>query len=141
MFPYLAVRPHPDRGPNHSPGDLAVHFLFTERPVCFHYFFLRVAQQVERNVVFADEILMGCLTVRGDTQNDCFEFLEFAIYVTESLGLFSSPGGVVFGIKIDDDVFSSEILQGHLFPVGIGQGESRCGLAFFDGHANLLGHF
>ena len=81
---------------------------------------------------------MGSLAVRGDTQNDRFEFLEFAIDVTESLGLLSSPGGVVFGIKIDDDIFSSKILQRHLFTVGIGQGKCRCGLAFFNSHVNLL---
>jgi len=81
---------------------------------------LRVAQQVKRNVEFFNEILMRRPTVGGDTQNDRFEFLEFAIDVTESLGLFGSPGGVVFGIKIDDNLFAPEILQRHFFPVGIG---------------------
>ncbi len=75
---------------------------------------------------------VGCPAIRGDTQYDRIEFLEFAIHVTESLGFLGSPGGVIFGIKIDDEVFALEIFQGHLFPVGIGQGKCRCGLAFLD---------
>jgi hypothetical protein len=52
---------------------------------------------------------MRGFTVRGNPQDDRVEFLEFAVYVTESLGLLDSPGSVVFGIKVDDDVFALEI--------------------------------
>jgi hypothetical protein len=55
--------------------------------------------------------LVGCFTVRGNSQYNRVEFLEFAVYVTESLGFLGSPGGVVFGIKIDNDVFAPEILE------------------------------
>jgi hypothetical protein len=58
-----------------------------------------------------DEFLMRCFTVWGNSQYDSIEFLEFAIDVTESLGLLGSPRGVVFGIKVNDDVFASESLQ------------------------------
>jgi len=47
--------------------------------------------------------------VRGNSQNNRIEFLEFAENVTESLGFLGSPGGVVFGIKIDDDVPAFEV--------------------------------
>jgi hypothetical protein len=47
--------------------------------------------------------------VRGYSQDNRIEFLEFAVNVTESLGFLGSPGGVVLGIKVDDDVFALEI--------------------------------
>ena len=53
---------------------------------------------------------MGCFVVRGNAQDSRIEFLEFAVNVTESLGFLGSPGGVVLGIKVDDDVSASEVL-------------------------------
>jgi hypothetical protein len=53
---------------------------------------------------------MGCFIVRGNSQDNRIEFLEFAVNVTESLGFLGSPGGVILGIKIDNDVFAFEIL-------------------------------
>lgn len=84
---YLVVKAHPNCGPNYPGCDLTLHFLLSESPVFFHYHFLRVAQQVKRNVEFFNEILMRRPTVGGDTQNDRFEFLEFAIDV--NLALFN----------------------------------------------------
>jgi hypothetical protein len=53
---------------------------------------------------------MGSFIVRGNPQDSRIEFLEFAVNVTESLGFLGSPGGVVLGIKVDDDVLAPEIL-------------------------------
>lgn len=53
---------------------------------------------------------MGCFVVGGNSQDKRIEFLEFAIKVTESLGFFGSPGGVILGIKVHDDVFAPEVL-------------------------------
>ena len=52
---------------------------------------------------------MGCFIVRGNSQDSRIEFLEFAVNVTESLGFLGSPGGVVLGIKVDDDILALEI--------------------------------
>jgi len=53
---------------------------------------------------------MGCFIVGGNSQDNRIEFLEFAINVTESLGFLGSPGGIILGIKVDDNVFAPEIL-------------------------------
>ena len=81
---------------------------------------------------------MGSCTVGGDPQHHRVEFLEFAIQVTESLGFFSSPGGVVFRVEIDDQIFSLKVLQGDVVSIFIGQGESRRRFAFLNWHCNLL---
>jgi hypothetical protein len=64
--------------------------------------------------------------------------LEFAVDVTESLGLLISPGGVVFGIKVEDDVFALEIFQSDFVALCVEQGECRRGLTFLDSHIYLL---
>jgi hypothetical protein len=53
---------------------------------------------------------MGCLIVGGNSQDNRIESLEFAINVTESLGFLGSPGGVILGIKVHDDVSAPEVL-------------------------------
>ncbi len=66
------------------------------------------------------------------------EFLEFAVHVTESLGLLGSAGGVVFGIEVDDEIFSLEIFQSDNVAIRIGQAERRRGFAFMNCHNILL---
>jgi hypothetical protein len=111
MFFNFAVRSDPHGGTDDTHGDLAVHFLFPKGFVLGHHFFFRVAQNKKRDLGLFNEFLVGCFTVRGNSQYNRVEFLEFAVYVTESLGFLGSPGGVVFGIKIDNDVFAPEILE------------------------------
>ena len=111
MLDDLAVRPHPHGGADDTFGDLAVHFFFAEGLVCFHYFFLRITQKFKRNTELLNKALVGGLTVRRDAQNYDIKFLEFAIYLTESLGFLGSPGCIVFGIKVNDDMLAFEILQ------------------------------
>ena len=53
---------------------------------------------------------MGRFAVGGNAQHHRVKFLEFAIQVTESLGFLGSPGSVVFRIKVDDQVFTLEVL-------------------------------
>lgn len=134
VFFHLAVRSDPYGGADHAQDGLAVHLLFTEGFVSGHHQFFRVAEQRERNVVFLDEFPVGGLVVRRNAENDGVAVLEFTQKVTESLGFLGSPGGVVFGIKIENHVFPREILQGNLFAVLIGQGECRGFFAFLDGH-------
>ena len=107
---YLAVRPYPHGGPDDTHGDLAVHCLFPESFVCCHHFFFGVAQQRKRDFECCRKFRMRGFIVRGYSQDNRIEFLEFAVNVTESLGFFGSPGGVVLGIKVDDDVFALKIL-------------------------------
>ena len=110
VFLYLSVGPHPHGGPDDAHGDLAVHFLFPEGIVFRHDFFFGIAQQGKGNIEFCCKFLVGCFVVRGNAQDSRIEFLEFAVNVTESLGFLGSPGGVVLGIKVDDNVLASEIL-------------------------------
>ena len=111
MFFHLPVGPYPYGRTNHALGDLTVHFLLPESLVLGHHLFFRVAQQYKGNIVLFNEFLMRCFTVRGDSQNYGIEFSEFAIYVTESLGFLGSPRRVIFGIEVNDDIFTFEILQ------------------------------
>ena len=134
VFFDLSIRSDPNRGPDHAHNGLAVHFLLTERLIPGHHFFFRVAQQCERKIVFFDELLVRGLAVRRNAQNDDVSFLEFTHQVTESLGLLGSPGCVVLGVKVKDDVFSPEVFQSYLVAVLIRQCERRCGFAFLNCH-------
>ena len=109
MFFDFAVGTYPHGGADYAHSDFAEHFFLPEGVVSGHQFFLRIAQQRERDLEFIDKFLMRCFIVRGNSQNHRVEFLEFAIQFTESLGLFGSPGSVVFRVKVDDDVFALEI--------------------------------
>ena len=111
-FPVLGHRPVcPDQhsGSNNPHGNLAVHFFFTKGAILFHDFLFRVTEQCKRQFQLFYEFFMGCFLVRGDTQDDGIQFQEFAIQVTESLGFLGSPGGVVLGVEIDDQVFPGKI--------------------------------
>ncbi len=81
---------------------------------------------------------MGRFAVGGNAQHHCVEFLEFAIQVTESLGFLGSPGGVVLGIEIDNQILALEVFQRDVVSILIGQGESRCRFAFLNWHVILL---
>ena len=107
---HLAIRADPDGGADNALNDFAIHFLLPECPVIGHYFFFRIAQKREGEVVLLDKFLVGGLHVRGNTQNNDIQFQEFAVQVTESLGFFGSAGCVVFGIEVEDDVFPAEVL-------------------------------
>ena len=109
VFFYLSIGSHPHGGPDDAHGDLAVHVLFAEGVVFLHDFFFRIAQQGKGNFERRCEFCMGCFIVRGNSQDSRFDFLEFAVNVTESLGFLGSPGGVVLGVKVDDDVLAPEI--------------------------------
>jgi len=110
VFFYLSVGPHPHGGADDAHGNLAVHVLFPVGVVCRHDFFFGIAQQGKGNIERCCKFCMGCFIVRGNSQDSRIEFLEFAVNVTESLGFLGSPGSIVFGIKVDDDVPASEIL-------------------------------
>jgi hypothetical protein len=59
--------------------------------------------------MLGDKLPVGSFAVGRNADNFDIAFLEFTIQVTESLGFFRSAGCVVFGIKIEDKVFSFEI--------------------------------
>ena len=84
---------------------------------------------------------MGCCLVRGDAQNDGIQFQEFAVQVTESLGLLGSPGCIVFGVEIKHNVFPLKILQCLYVAVCIRQTECRCRLSFLYAHGILPSNF
>ena len=107
----FAVRSDPHGGADDTHGDLGVHILFSEGFVLSHHVFFSITRQSKRDLDLFNEFLVGCFTIRGNSRYNRVEFLEFAVYLTESLGLLGSPGGVVFGIKIDNDVFAAEILE------------------------------
>ena len=107
---YLAVSSYPNGGSDNTHGDLAIHFLFAESLVFGHYFFFRIAQQRKGDLECCRKFCMRCFIVWGNSQNSRIEFLEFAINITESLGFLGSPGGIILGVKVDDDVFAPEII-------------------------------
>jgi len=51
VFFYLAIRADPDGGSDNALNDFAIHFLLPECPVIGHYFFSRIAQKREGEVV------------------------------------------------------------------------------------------
>ena len=110
VLSHLAVRPYPHGGPDDAHGSLAVHLFFAESLIFFHHFFFRVAQQWKRNFERRRKFRVRGFIVGGNSHDSRIEFLEFAVNVTESLGFFGSPGGVVLGIEVDDEVFPLEIL-------------------------------
>ena len=129
VLPDFPVRPDPHGGADHARDNLAIHLFFTKGAILCHYLFIRIAQQGERNVEFGNKFLVGRLAVGRNPQYDCIKFLEFAIKVTESLGFLGSPGSIVFGIEVENDVFALEILQRHFFAVFVRQCECRCTFA------------
>ena len=76
--------------------------------------------------------------IRRDTQDDGFQFQEFAIQVTESLGFLRSPGCIVLWVKVNDHMFTLKVFQSHHFAVRIRQTERRRGLSFLYAHIILL---
>jgi hypothetical protein len=50
-------------------------------------------------------------SVSGDTKDDRTGAFEFRHVFSECDRLFGTPGGIVLGIKIKDDMFVGEVLQ------------------------------
>jgi hypothetical protein len=138
MFPYPAAGTDPDGRANNPHNGFAVHLLFTKGPVFFHDLFLRVAQKGKGDTDSGDKVQVGGFIVRRYTQNNRIEFFELTIQVTEALGFRSSPGGVVFGIKIQDHMLTFKILQRDPVAVCVRQRKCRGRFAFSYRHGILL---
>src|SRR5262249_22369568 len=65
-------------------------------------FFVRVRQQVEREIRLGFEILVGFQAVARDAENGASEALKLRIQIAEMLSFRRAAGGVVLGVEIDN---------------------------------------
>jgi hypothetical protein len=59
--------------------------------------------------------------VGAHAKNHNPSFLKLIVIITQSTGLLGTTGGVIFGIKIEQNVLPSERIQGNIFVILIGK--------------------
>src|SRR5882724_943159 len=72
----------------------------------FDDFLVLISQQCERQAVFPYELVVGFHGIRADAEDDGAVFVEFRKRIAKSTGFLGATRGVVFRIKIEDDVFA-----------------------------------
>ena len=96
-------------GAEGSFGRFAVHFLFAPGFVGFEDGEVGVGDEMERQLIFCDELLVRDGAVAAHSQHVVTQCDEAVIVVAEVAGLSSTARGAVFRIEIQNELLSSEI--------------------------------
>lgn len=94
-------------------------------------FHIVVHQQRKGQVMFFDEILVSAGGVRAYTQNFETGFSKFLKMVAQIASFFRARGGVVLGIEVQNEFFTSKLLQCDRVAILIGAVDGWGGITFF----------
>ena len=92
-------------------GYLAVHFFLAPGLVSLQDGQVGVGDEVERQVVFGDEVLVRFCTVAADAQHVIAQRQETLVVVAQVAGLGGAARSAVLGIKIKHQFLSGKISQ------------------------------
>ena len=76
--------------------------------------------------MFHDEILVGFFAIYADAEYGDLMFFESLDVVAETTGFFDTAGGLVFGVKIDNQLLSLKIGQLDRLSILVIEFELRC---------------
>jgi hypothetical protein len=103
-------------------------------------FLFVVDDECEWEIQFLCKFFVALRGVGTDAQDDGVFFLEFIVPIPEPAGFLGASGGVVLGIKIQDDVFAAEIRKPNSVAGKRGCLEIGRGIAFFQSQFDFLFH-
>ena len=106
------------RGANRSFDDFTLGILArAPSAVGSHDLNLRIGQERERQIELGNELIVRIDTVSTDPQDHRIGLRHVLNSVAEPARFFGSAGGIVLGIKPEDDVLAGVIRQRMLFAV------------------------
>jgi hypothetical protein len=98
---------------------------------------LGVRQQTKRQIVLLREFLMGLLAIQRNSQHFDAAPFELCECISERASLFGAAGRVVFRVKIEYDLFASQVFQTRDLAGTVGHGEIRSFVSLFEfGHCD-----
>lgn len=106
-----AVFVYHHRGAVHAVEEFAVQRFGTPDAIRFEDGFVGIGQQRERELVFGLEPEVRCRAIGTDAEHLEAALAQRIVVVAEVAGFCGAAGCVVFGIKKEDELFTSEIGQ------------------------------
>ena len=98
---------------------------------------LRVRQDGKRERMLLREFLMGLCRILADAQDSRAFLCKLRPKIAVTAGLFCAAGGVVLGVKVENDLSAPLLLQSVEGPVLVRQGKIWCFGSDFQ-HSGLL---
>ena len=98
-------------------GHFPVHFLLAPRLVCFQNGEVGVGDEVERQLIFGDELLVGSGRVTAHPQHFIAHRQKALVVVTQIASLGGAAWRTVLGVEIKHKFFALKILQGNIVSV------------------------
>src|SRR5260370_41070939 len=86
---------------------LAIEVFLLPDSVKLAYARIGIRQQRERQAVFVREFAVRGYIIGAHAQHHDAAFLHFAIGIAEAASFFSAAGGVVFWIKVQNNIFAA----------------------------------
>ena len=122
------ITANPDCGADNADYFSSIHHFFTVSLVFGHHGFVRVAEQGQREIVFVDEFRVRLRVVGRDANHCCPGFPDFRPEIAEPARFLRTSRGIVFRIKVNDDVLAFEVLQGDRPVILVGECKIRAGM-------------
>lgn len=126
VFSDNAVTTDQDRGAGDSGYRFTVHQLFTKSLVGLECDCIRVGQQHHVQVVGINKTLMCGRRITVYAQDGDAILVKFRLQITEAGGLLDSAGGVVLGIKKQQQPLAGIVLQAMTFAIAPFKIKQRC---------------
>jgi hypothetical protein len=93
---------------------------------------IRVSQECEGEFILGGKLLVRSLTVYGYTQYLDATFPKVSERIAKRAGLFSAPGRIIFGIKIEHHFLATQSLELNSFTVRVIRTEIGRYSSFFE---------
>src|SRR5437588_4782722 len=103
----------------------AVHIFLFITAVSFRNSSLFITQQREWQVEFLDELLVRLFAVQAHTKNDRPRLLDRRAGIAKVARFLGTARSIIFGIKLEDDVFTRKVFQTDRFSRLVGKRQGR----------------
>ena len=100
--------------------------------------FVFVGNQLEIEILFGFEVLLGAQAIPGDTDDHGVGRIEGGFAIPKIAAFGGAAGRTGFRVEVDDDLFAAQCRQRDGCVARGGGGKIRDGLAKFDRHKGSL---
>ena len=97
----------------------SAHAFFAPHAECFHQFVGGVGNEREGELVFPDELLVGCFAVHAGPDDFVSGFFQVVVPVAQAACLVGAAGCVVFRVEVEGYFPSFVVAEADGFPVFI----------------------